>query len=568
MKNVYQKLVAAIGASVGLLVLAGVASASVFQVSGTVKNQSSVPLSGAAVDVINASDGSVVTGTTTDSNGYYTLSIAAGTYNVRVTPPAGSGFQTSIALNRVISGDTVLDFVLVPSGVAGLNGRIKDRFGNGLGGVQVNLSASGGGSAIQVTTDNTGAYAFQVAPGDYALAIYGYDNAAAFNAPRYFALYATGFTLSANTIADITVPTHRVTVHVQDPAGNPVANTIINSNTPYASGLSIGPFSGYGYSGYPTWMPAAVTDAGGDLVMWLFPNADSYNTYTLTATPPSGSPFVTFNISNISVSSDKDIVVVLQFVHDSPVTTANLSPLPDGNGEYPNPTIVSLSATAFSGFTVAATYYRVDSGSTQTYTAPFTVSGAGPHTIRYWSVDNGGVFEIPITGTFTISSRQLTALGTADIWLGLKNSDDVGTNFDLFAEVLKNGSVVGSGQLNNVPGGSSGFNNAVLRTINLALSSPVTVSAGDTLRIRLSVRIAVGVTGHRSGTARLWFNDAAANSRFAATIGGTTKDYFLLNGFALGTAAGPSPQKTIDVFVDRAVGGNPFKPFGTWSKTF
>jgi hypothetical protein len=88
------------------------------------------------------------------------------------------------------------------------------------------------------------------------------------------------------------------------------------------------------------------------------------------------------------------------------------------------------------------------------------------------------------------------------------------------------------------------------------------------LSIRLSVRIAIGVSGHRSGTARLWFNDAATNSGFDATIGGATARYFLLQGFTLGEVAGAGPKKTIDVFVDRAVGGNPFKPFGTWSKTF
>lgn len=70
-----------------------------------------------------------------------------------------------------------------------------------------------------------------------------------------------------------------------------------------------------------------------------------------------------------------------------------------------------------------------------------------------------------------------------------------------------------------------------------------------------------------SGTARLWYNDSAANSRFTATVGGTTADYFLLNGFTLGTSAGPGPKKTIDVLVNRNVGGNPFKPFGTWTKT-
>jgi hypothetical protein len=160
----------------------------------------------------------------------------------------------------------------------------------------------------------------------------------------------------------------------------------------------------------------------------------------------------------------------------------------------------------------------------------------------------------------------LTALGPAKVWIGLKNSDDVGTKFDLLAEVLKNGTVVGSGQVNSVPGGSSGFNNAVLDTINLALPGSVPINSGDTLSFRLSVRIAS--TGHRSGTARLWFNDTAANSRFSATVAGVTDSYFLRNGSTLATTAGAGPKNTIDVFVDRAVGGNPFKPFGTWNKLY
>ncbi|MEK6287136.1 MAG: FG-GAP-like repeat-containing protein [Acidobacteriota bacterium] len=169
--------------------------------------------------------------------------------------------------------------------------------------------------------------------------------------------------------------------------------------------------------------------------------------------------------------------------------------------------------------------------------------------------------------TITVNVPQLTALGPAKVWIGLKNSDDVGTKFDLLAEVLRNGSVIGSGQLNDVPGGSSGFNNAILDTINLALSSQANLCAGDTLGLRLSVRIAAS-SGHRSGTARLWYDDAAATSRFNATISGTPGDLFLANAFSLGTSAGRGPKKTIDVTVDRAAGGNPFKPFGTWTKSF
>jgi uncharacterized protein len=169
---------------------------------------------------------------------------------------------------------------------------------------------------------------------------------------------------------------------------------------------------------------------------------------------------------------------------------------------------------------------------------------------------------------------QLTALGPGKLWIGLRNSDDVGTRFDLLAEVLKNGTVVGSGQVNNVPGGSSGFNNAVFRTIDLALSGPVEIFPGDTLSFRLSVRI-TAVGGHSSGTARLWYNGAAidtrpnrdAGSRFGARIGSATAEHFLRSGFALNTAAGSS-RAFIDVFVNRNAGGNPFKTFGTWSKTF
>src|SRR5262249_48688176 len=117
-------------------------------------------------------------------------------------------------------------------------------------------------------------------------------------------------------------------------------------------------------------------------------------------------------------------------------------------------------------------------------------------------------------------------IGPADAWIGLKNSDDVGTSFDLLAEVFQDAILVASGQLNGVPGVGSGFNNARLRTIAL---TPATVTPGTTLRIRLSVRIAAD-SRHRSGTARLWLNDANANSRLETAIGGAPGNFYLLDG--------------------------------------
>ena len=100
----------------------------------------------------------------------------------------------------------------------------------------------------------------------------------------------------------------------------------------------------------------------------------------------------------------------------------------------------------------------------------------------------------------------------------------------------------------------------------MALSSVQTAS-GE-LCLRLSVRIATRVAGHRSGTARLWFNDSAANSRFDARVGTSDTNLFLLNNNLLGTSPGLGPKKTSDVFVDKLVNGNAWKPFGTWCFTF
>lgn len=166
---------------------------------------------------------------------------------------------------------------------------------------------------------------------------------------------------------------------------------------------------------------------------------------------------------------------------------------------------------------------------------------------------------------FITVHQTLNALSPASVWIGLKNSDDIGTKFDLLAEVLKNNMVIGSGELGGVNGGSSGFNNAVNRSVALALSDTPIIASGDILSFRLSVRISTTVPGHTSGTARLWFNDSQANSHFDATIGTDNQSYYLLDNSTLATASGLGPKKTIDVFVNKNAGGNPFKSFGTWN---
>ena len=176
----------------------------------------------------------------------------------------------------------------------------------------------------------------------------------------------------------------------------------------------------------------------------------------------------------------------------------------------------------------------------------------------------------PTTVNATI--RQLTALSPAKLWVG-QNGSLKKLKYDLLAEVLVNGSVVGTGQLSNVSAGGSAFNTAKLDTIALTLGATTAVPAGASLSLRASVRVSCSVAAS-SGTARLWYNGQPvdtgkqkdAGSRFDATIGGTNSNYFLRQAFTLDTAPGSSRQ-SIDVAVDgnTACPARPFTPFGTWS---
>jgi hypothetical protein len=191
-----------------------------------------------------------------------------------------------------------------------------------------------------------------------------------------------------------------------------------------------------------------------------------------------------------------------------------------------------------------------------------------------------GTYGIRITGEggttgeyFLTANTPITLddLSPAKLWVGLANSDDVGTKFDLLANVSVNGVQVGTGHLDTVPGGSSGFNNAILDTIPLTLTGgPVPASSGDTFSIEVLARVACVGSGHNSGRARLWYNGKEidsgatrdAGSRFDATIAASNSKYFLRSPLALSTTAGAA-KTSRDVSVGPKCG--PFVSFGTWS---
>lgn len=186
----------------------------------------------------------------------------------------------------------------------------------------------------------------------------------------------------------------------------------------------------------------------------------------------------------------------------------------------------------------------------------------GTYTITVTVADYFGA-----TGTTAATvtvQRQLISLLPASVWVGLENSQDKGIKYDLKAEVYVGNTLISSGEVDSIDSGGAGFNNANLNTISFNSFSPVDVPSGSQIRFTLSVRNSCTGSKNNGKTARLWYNDSAANSQFGVTIGQNTNTYYLLDSFSLGTTTG-STKKTIDVAAGAKCSA--FKPFGTWTIT-
>ncbi|MGH7752225.1 MAG: Kelch repeat-containing protein, partial [Gemmatimonadales bacterium] len=115
------------------------------------------------------------------------------------------------------------------------------------------------------------------------------------------------------------------------------------------------------------------------------------------------------------------------------------------------------------------------------------------------------------------------------VWLGLKNSDDQGTSFDLQAELYKNGALVTSGLTRCITG--------VIRDPNLAkevtaafapFATPTFNGTSDQLSLKIWTRIGTNpdntkCPGHNNAVGlRLYFDATTRSARFGTTFGAAT----------------------------------------------
>jgi endonuclease G len=205
--------------------------------------------------------------------------------------------------------------------------------------------------------------------------------------------------------------------------------------------------------------------------------------------------------------------------------------------------------------------------------APINTSTTGSKTFVVNASDAVGN-ATTATVTYTVK-RMLTAAGPAKAWIGLKNNGDAGLRVDLRAQVRVNGVVAAVGELPNVSAGGGHFNNAILQSIAMSLTSgPVEVPRFAVVSLRVEARRTCSGGGPGAGTVREWYNGPAidsgsardAGSRVDLTLGGQTGELFQRPLYLLlpndGNVRLPADA---DVNSSAACPARPYTPFGVWS---
>jgi alpha-tubulin suppressor-like RCC1 family protein len=180
------------------------------------------------------------------------------------------------------------------------------------------------------------------------------------------------------------------------------------------------------------------------------------------------------------------------------------------------------------------------------------------------------------TKTWVVQGGITLAGSTA--WIGLKNSDDQGTQFDLRVELYKNGNLISSGQTLCITGVTRNPNQAKQVAVPFGSVSDPTLNPGDTLSLKFLTRIGTNPDGskcagpggsHSNAVGlRLYYDSTTRPSGFAAAdpvtdlfLHTSGNDYFDSTAPTFGTA------KFRDSPSVNFAGGNPWKPVGMWTRT-
>ncbi|HYW71101.1 MAG TPA: PQQ-binding-like beta-propeller repeat protein, partial [Pyrinomonadaceae bacterium] len=224
--------------------------------------------------------------------------------------------------------------------------------------------------------------------------------------------YAQAFSVSGDGA-------HTVAFWSTDVAGNTGDPNTLNINVDTTAPVTLASLSGTaGGAGWYT-TPVQVTLSASDNISGVASisyaiDGGALQNYSAPFTiSDSGPHTIVFSSRDQANNSEAQQSLTVKIDASAPATQVAVSGN-SGNGWYQNPAQVSLTATD-SASGVANSFYTIDGGGTQTYSAPFNVSGDGSHVVRYWSVDAAGNSEAQQSATVQIDttapSTQMSASG-------------------------------------------------------------------------------------------------------------------------------------------------------------
>jgi hypothetical protein len=271
--------------------------------------------------------------------------------------------------------------------------------------------------------------------------------------------------------------------------------------------------------------------------------------YTVVVSPPNQPPLA-------NAGSDRTVNV------GSLVTLDGSASSDPDNGPAP----LSFTWTQTAGPTVTLT-------GVNTATPTFTPTVVGDYTFSLVVNDGEADSSLDIVRiTVLAAAKKLASLSPAKLWIGLKNSDDQGTNFDLRVELLKNGAVIASGETKDIQGVARNPDKAKEVAVPFGTISGGTLASRDALSLRVLAKT-TDQGGHNNATGlRLYYDTANRPSGFGAEITpDPLRTFFLHSGTSNVLAPTPPTAQTAQFKdspgFDNKTGRTVFKEIGTWSLT-
>jgi hypothetical protein len=247
-----------------------------------------------------------------------------------------------------------------------------------------------------------------------------------------------------------------------------------------------------------------------------------------------------------------------------------------------NPTVAITGAPVIAPVGVPVTLGSSvsDPGIPDTFTYAWSVTkngnpfASGTNATLSFTPDANGIYVVTLTvtdddgGVGTASKTISVQPLTANLWLNLATTDDIGTNFDVLVEALdQNGTAFATGMLDRFQPVRVA---SAAESVTLTTSRAVTFNPGDPFKLRVSTRIDEG-PGHSSGRLQIQFDAVSRSSNLMVNFGNGNRTFYLhenpqeTNGVM--DLTDNTGDNTVDMITKLASksGGDPWVPMGTWT---